>query len=127
MDDLPRSPDEEDLVLTPGGMRPRRQVTKVEPGHGVRSDVAGQMTVGLMSRQHAARRASMARDLVLTPGGYRNRALVHRLEPGEVVQHDRDRIRLFHTPTKTSKDLAEVALQPGDVPGFGTGWIVYGA
>jgi len=69
----------------------------------------------------------MARDLVLTPGGYRNRALVHRLEPGEVVQHDRDRIRLFHTPTKTSKDLAEVALQPGDVPGFGTGWIVYGA
>jgi len=68
----------------------------------------------------------MRSDLVLTPGGYRHRSLVHRLEPNQAVQIVDGRARLLHQTTRAITELPIVTLQPGDVPGFGTGWITYG-
>ena len=66
----------------------------------------------------------MASNLVLTPGGYRHSALVHRVEPGHAVHISEGKARLRNLATGTMVDVPEHKIQPGDVPGFGSGWIV---
>lgn len=108
----------DDLVLTPGGMRQRRLVHRVGPGQAVRGDVQHGATV------ISDRSTPMATDLVLTPGGYRHRSLVHRVEPGHAIHVTEGKARLRSLATGAVIDVPEHKVQPGDVPGFGTGWIV---
>lgn len=88
---------------------------------------SGAFTVGTTPTSTVTKGAAMAADLVLTPGGYRSRALVHKLEPGQALQHTSDnRLRLLQALTRSIvRDIPDAALLPGDVPGFGTGWITY--
>jgi hypothetical protein len=67
----------------------------------------------------------MREDLVLTPGGYRTRELVHRLEPDHVLQVAEGAIRLLHQKSKAVIEIPRTAARPGEVPGFGSGWIAY--
>ena len=67
----------------------------------------------------------MRGDLVLTPGGYRTRELVHRLEPEQALQVAEGTIRLLHQKSKAVIEIPRIAARPGDVPGFGSGWVAY--
>src|SRR5215467_3316337 len=106
-----------DMVLTPGGKRPRKLVHRVQPGEVVRGDVLGGATVV------RERSTPMASNLVLTPGGYRHPELVHRVEPGHAVHVSDGKTRLRNLATGAPVDVPEHKIQPGDVPGFGSGWI----
>lgn len=65
----------------------------------------------------------MASNLVLTPGGFRHSSLVHRVEPGHAVHFSEGKTRLRNLATGAMIDVPEHKIQPGDVPGFGSGWI----
>jgi len=67
----------------------------------------------------------MASNLVLTPGGYRHAALVHRVEPYHAVNISEGKVRLKNLKTHALVDVPEHRIQPGEVPGFGSGWIAY--
>jgi hypothetical protein len=69
----------------------------------------------------------MTSERVLTPGGWRHRALVHRVEKGQSVHMADDRPKLMNLASRALIDLPAFTTQPGDVPGFGTGWITYAA
>ena len=105
----------DDLVLTPGGKRPRKQVRRVGPGEAVRADASG---MGSVIRE---RDIPMAGNLVLTPGGFRHPSLVHRVEAGHAVHISEGKTRLKNLTTGAMIDVPEHKIQPGDVPGFGSG------
>ena len=107
----------DDMVLTPGGERPRKFVRRVEPGEVVRGDPSGGANVV------NERNLSMSSNLVLTPGGYRHPSLVHRVEAGHAVHFSEGKTRLKNLATGAMLDVPEYEIQPGDVPDFGTGWI----
>jgi hypothetical protein len=109
----------DDLVLTPGGKRSRKLVQRVEPGEVVRGAASGGANV------ISERNKPMASDLVLTPGGFRHPSLVHRVEAGHAVHFSDGKTRLKNLATNALVDLPGHKIQPGDVPGFGSGWIVY--
>lgn len=69
----------------------------------------------------------MNSEHVLTPGGWRHRSLVHRIEKEQVVRVTDSRPKLFNLATKALVELPEFKALPGDVPGFGSGWITYAA
>jgi len=108
----------DDLVLTPGGKRPRKLVRRVEPGEVVRGDASGGVSV------INERNIAMADNLVLTPGGFRHPSLVHRVEAGHAVHFSEGKTRLKNLSTGAMIDVPKHKIQPGDVPGFGSGWIV---
>jgi hypothetical protein len=56
----------EDLVVTPGGLRPRGRVHQVGPGEAVRVDAAGNRVI-VPQRQPAE--LHRLEELVVTPGG----------------------------------------------------------
>jgi hypothetical protein len=131
MSDRPSNPAQregEDLVLTPGGPRPGDQVHSVRPGEVVLLDERGQTRV-IPQLQPAGpireRNFPVRKDLVLTPGGYRHPSLVHRVEPGHALHITDGKLRIIDLATNASADIPDVMVQPGDVPGFGSGWIAY--
>ncbi len=73
----------EELVITPGGPRPKDRVHAVGPGEVVTVDESGNMIV-IPSEQEGGT-VNMAQDMVLTPGGFRPKSLVHFIEPGHVL------------------------------------------
>src|SRR5579859_737513 len=107
----------DDIVLTPGGKRPKRLVRRVDPGQVVRGDSSGDVTV-----VHERNRP-MANNLVLTPGGYRHPSLVHRVEAGHALHFLEGKARLKNLATGAMIEVPDHTIQPGDVPGFGSGWI----
>jgi len=107
----------DDLVLTPGGKRPRKLVERVGPGQVVRGTASGGANVV------SERNAAMANNLVLTPGGYRHPSLVHRVEPNHAVHVSEGKTRLKNLVTQALIDIPIHRIEPGDVPGFGSGWI----
>jgi len=113
--------ESEDLVLTPGGRRQKQLVLRVEPGNAVRGNSITRAS--LVKKRGAA----MARNLVLTPGGFRHPALVHRVEPGHAVNLGEGTTRLKNLATSALIELPKHIVGPGDVPGFGSGWIAYAA
>jgi hypothetical protein len=108
----------DDLVLTPGGKRPRKLVRRVGPGEAVRGDARGKASI------IRERDTPMAGNLVLTPGGFRHPSLVHKVEAGHAVHISEGKTRLKNLATGAMIDVPEHNIQPGDVPGFGSGWIV---
>ena len=65
----------------------------------------------------------MASNLVLTPGGYRHPSLVHHVDAGHAVQFTEGRAQLRNLATDALIELSQHMIQPGEVPGFGNGWI----
>jgi hypothetical protein len=114
------SDQSDDEVLTPGGKRPRKLVRRVGPGEVVRGDSGGGVNIANIEGKN------MASNLVLTPGGFRHPSLVHRVEPGHAVHFSGGKTRLKNLATGSLIDVPEHKIQPGDLPGFGSGWIVDG-
>jgi hypothetical protein len=110
-------PKGDDLVLTPGGKRPRHLVHQVGPGQVVRGDTLGNVQV------ENERIVSMPQNLVLTPGGYRHPSLVHRVDPGFAVHVAEGKNQLRNLTTGSLVELVAPKFLPGQVPGFGSGWI----
>ena len=121
-----KTKQDEEQVLTPGGRRHRKLVHFVRAGEAVRFDEKGTFNI-IPSIQpfNQERSFPMTQNLVLTPGGYRNRQLVHHLEPSHMLQLSRQRLRMVNPVTKAFIEIPKLKLQPGDIPGFGTGWITY--
>ena len=119
----------EELVLTPGGARPRSHVHSVAPGEAVRLGRQGKaVTVPAKEASAvslAAVPSSLGANLVLTPGGFRHPSLVHRVEPGQAVSLAAGRLRLMNLKTKTFIEVPKASVGPQEVPGLGTGWIAY--
>jgi hypothetical protein len=65
----------------------------------------------------------MSSNLVLTPGGYRHPSLVHRVETGHAVHFKAGKAQLKNLVTDALIEVPEHRIQPGEVPGFGSGWI----
>ena len=119
-------PRGQELVLTPGGRRSRDQVRVVRPGEAVRVD-DGESIIprGRSTELIRERTPAMRGNLVLTPGGHRHPSLVHRVESGYALDAGGGKLRLRNLSTEAFIDIPEVKAQPGDVPGFGSGWIAY--
>jgi hypothetical protein len=112
-----------DDVLTPGGYRPRSFVQHISSGDQVRATGAAPPFVEQTRTTGADGRDSRGR--VLTPGGFRHPALVHRIDAGHVIDAASSRLRLLRRDADEVVEVPHVSVQPGDVPGFGTGWITY--
>lgn len=127
MNDEPKDaaphPSQDDVVLTPGGRRARNLVHRVPPGQAVRHESSGDLSV--VSQQQAHRSSTMPTELVLTPGGFRHPSLVHRVESGHALHVADGKVRMMNLRTKALRDVPEVFVRPGEVPGFGSGWITY--
>jgi hypothetical protein len=110
----------DELVLTPGGFRPKHQVQRVGPDELVVADATG---------HHVA-----PKDVVLTPGGFRHPSLVHRLQPGEGVTRVGGVLHTLDLVTKTptnalldsaQNDILQPVLQWGSShAGGGNFWSV---
>ena len=129
--------DEDEKVLTPGGMRPRSAVREVKPGEvvsgagenpAIKSDTSGGTAV----------RDPGDPNLVLTPGGFRSKSLVHHITTEHKLDFRGGDIRKVHLSghVETLGKLikrpgpgplmpANVARRSGPLPALGSGWIVY--
>src|SRR6266849_6235050 len=83
--------ENEELVITPGGPRPKDSVHSVGPGEAVYVDESGNARV--IPEKQEGGTANMTEEMVLTPGGYRPKSLVHFIEPGHVLDGTGDRLR----------------------------------
>ena len=79
--DGPAADEQEDIVVTPGGPRPRRLVTGVGPGQAVHFTDRGGQVVTANDQSNL----NPPGEFVLTPGGYRHKSLVHAIETGVAI------------------------------------------
>lgn len=117
---------EDNLVITPGGPRPKEQVHPIRPGEGVLITDEGEAVVfphEVTILRPEERTARMATDLILTPGGYRHRSLVHRVEPGHAVHVTGEQTRIMNLSTKAMIDIPKVAIPREACLLLGSGWI----
>jgi hypothetical protein len=124
----PQSDQADDPVVTPGGRRPRRQVHLVSPNQAVYRDKQGRTVVAssiMETPSPPSRINPMPRNLVLTPGGYRHPSLVHYVPANHAIHRKDGKQQLLNLATQVATDVEEFTPYPGDVPGFGTGWIAY--
>ncbi len=118
--------ENEHLVITPGGPRPKNRVHVVPPGSAVLFGDDGKSAgapVPETAHHLQPRTTSMADDLVLTPGGYRPRSTVHLVQPGHSVHH---KGRLPHTAAlvpRAANEAARASIPPG--PPTTSNWISY--
>jgi hypothetical protein len=112
--------DQEELVLTPGGPRPRSRAIHVRAGEGVVRDRQSGSTVRSIAHLRSEAERKRAEGLVLTPGGFRHPSLVYKLEREHVVKIESGKTRLWNRSTRKTLDLPPAAPP---VPGLGTGWI----
>ena len=107
-------PNKEDLVITPGGPRPKDSIHLVGPGEVVSFDERGNARVIPLEQQEG--NANMAEDLVLTPGGYRPRSVVHVIEPGHVVDGAAGRLRELDSSGQVLADFGLIPSFPSNTP-----------
>jgi hypothetical protein len=126
-----------DLVITPGGARPRSMVHEVQTGQVVRGEEGG--STALVTPQPARVRqlgsavapvqqpAFTGEEIVVTPGGPRARRLLQPVQPGELVHFAAQQARILNSFTG---EVARVIEHPvaahsvsRDAPALGTGWI----
>jgi hypothetical protein len=124
----PSKPDndaKQELVLTPGGPRPKSSVHSVAPGERVVFDEAGRGSIASLdpvTGKTEGGNMPMSEDLVLTPGGFRSKAFVHKVEKGQGLYFAGHRALLMDLKTKGLADIPPVA---GEAPALGSGWITY--
>src|SRR5215467_2229782 len=104
--DSPTSNKGEEPVITPGGPRPRRLVTGVQPGQVVHFTEQG----GLVMAATDAANMNAPEEFVVTPGGYRHKSLVHQVDAGVAIDVKADTIRLMNLETKAI--VHEVPVAP---------------
>src|SRR5579863_3893680 len=126
----------EELVITPGGTRPKDRVHLVRPGEAVYVDESGNARI--IPREQGGGTVNMAEDMVLTPGGYRPRSLVHLIEPGHVLDGTGGRHQKLDPSGRAVADFGLIPTRPGNEPlmprnvtippregaTLGSGWIV---
>ena len=121
-----KGPDESaGRVLTPGGWRPEGNVHAVRPGEAVRAEGESVAVVPRPARPPNQGAPRMTQRLVLTPGGYRHPSLVTRVPRDHAIERHLGRYRLRDLAKQLPVDLPRFSPGPGDVPGFGSGWIAY--
>ncbi len=127
----------EELVIAPGGPRPKDRVHAVGPGEAVYVDESGNARI--IPRTQEGEPLNMAEDFVLTPGGLRHKSLVHLIEPGHVLDGSGGHHRKLDPSGQVVADFGHIAPRPGNtplmpgnvavpseiVPTFGSGWIAY--
>jgi hypothetical protein len=126
MSEKPKPNEKEELVITPGGPRPKGHVHAVGAGEAVYIDKKGEASVGprqALLPKDREKGTTMGEDFVLTPGGYRHRSLVHRVEPGHAVHVTGDHVQVMNLATKGFIDIPKVTFQAGELPVLGSGWI----
>jgi hypothetical protein len=123
------------VAITPGGPRDRELTHHVPPGHAIRRNPDGSLTVVDVH----SKEMPMSDELVLTPGGYRPKSKVHFIQPKHVIKLVDGRFKKIDPTDKEVLDLGEFVRRPkglpvmprhvvragGRVPGLGSGWIVY--
>jgi hypothetical protein len=131
---------DQDLVIAPGGPRPRSSTSAVEPGQAVKRKSTGALEIvstGVNLKTDGT--AAVATDLVLTPGGFRTSSLVHHIEPGSVVDGTKNQFKKLSREGTVLGELGALALKatdqplmplnvarnPSAVPALGSGWICY--
>jgi hypothetical protein len=138
---------DEEMVVGPGGARPRSAYTHVPPGATVQQVGEGRHVVvmpdeGLLESFSEAPAAGSG--LVLTPGGYKAAGLVHEVRPGSTIDAAEGRLRHLAPDGGVLADFGDlplraagrplhplnintgaVAARTGPAPAFGSGWITY--
>ncbi len=134
MSEQVNQPDE-NLVVTPGGPRPKENVHTVGAGEALRFNEAGEAAIqpnqpGIHAPEAVS--ATMGEDLLLTPGGFRHRSLVHQVETGQVLRVADGQLQMRDMKTNALIAAHEnvIEIQNGmmahDVlPALGSGWIAY--
>ena len=116
----------EDLVITPGGPRPKDRVHLIPPGSAVSFDQEDKMVILPLpeSTQTSNERiANMNNDLVLTPGGYRPRSQVHLVKPGRAINLEDPQMGLLRLSTGSIGNIPKASGQPR--PPGPSNWISY--
>jgi hypothetical protein len=138
MSDMPiDSSRKDDLVITPGGPRPKDQIHLVGREETVQIDERGKAIVS-PRKEASPKIKDMDEDLVPTPGGYRSRSLVHLIDPGHVLHAKEGHLLELKQSKEVLADFGPIALYPETAPGMpekvlakrampplGSGWIVY--
>ncbi len=111
-------PDDQ-LVVAPGGPRPKSTVIHVHPGEAV--------DVGAGTPHVVA--APAPTDLVITPGGPRPRSCVHLVEEGFALVNAQGELHMVDREQKIRArfDMREMRPRAGLAvsPALGSGWITY--
>lgn len=100
----------EDLVVTPGGARPRERVHQVGLGEAVRMDDGGNPVI-VPQRPTDPHRVE---EMVVTPGGYRHRSLVHLIERGNVLDCRGGHHRQLDSAGRIVADYGVIPTRPGN-------------
>lgn len=130
----------EDLVVAPGGPRPRQSTHHVGPSQLVHEDDEGNLTVRPhIDTEPVKGTTRMSDELVLTPGGYRRSSLVNHVEPGHVIDMTEGTLRkldragneraVYGRPPKHDPQHPlmpkNLQLPAGRVAALASGWIAY--
>ena len=126
---------DDDLVVTPGGPRPKENVHTVGTGETLRFNEAGEAEVQPSQEAEQPmeeRSATMAEDLLLTPGGFRNRALVHLVGEGQALRAAGSRMQMMNMANdvvisshENIIEIEENVVAQDVLPALGSGWITY--
>jgi hypothetical protein len=109
--------DKDDIVVTPGGPRPKGNVQAVGPGQTVRRMPDG--TYSVISEElpkGSEGGADMADEQVLTPGGLRPQSQVHLIEPGAILDGTGGQHRMLDKTGKVLADFGTIAAKPAGRP-----------
>ncbi|SIO40596.1 hypothetical protein SAMN05443247_04935 [Bradyrhizobium erythrophlei] len=116
------------LVTTPGGVRPADHVHTVIPDDVVQRDGTGAFTVTRKPRVDPARTKQLVATglYAFTPGGIRPKSMIHTVEPGQIVNRDLV-FKRFDLRSGQFIPLPPVEVAPPHLPALGSGWITYAA
>src|SRR5262249_33753660 len=92
--------DDEEIVATPAGPRPRKSVHAVSPHQAIIRTPAGDYSVVEQSPESSEGGSVMEEPYVITPGGARPKSLVHQIEPGTILDASGARHRKLHANGK---------------------------
>jgi hypothetical protein len=136
----PTKVSDDEMVISPGGPRPKSSTQLVGPEELVRRNALGGFTVVTAGRNMKPDGTpAVGTDLVITPGGYRTSSNVHYVQSGVVVDGTQNQLKLRNAKGETLSEIGELVrkttgkplmplnLSPSAsaVPGLGTGWICY--
>lgn len=131
MSGAPKEPgSEEEIVVTPGGPRPKSLVHRVGPMEKVLVDETGQARVVAREGIPAEFRRSdpnVTAGLVSTPWGFRPLSRVHIVEKGQTVRVVNGVPHIVDLATNKFVEAAEPAVGPEALPDLGSGWITWAA
>jgi hypothetical protein len=118
---------ENDLVITPGGPRPRAMVHTVKSGGVIRRNAGGTSAGMTQGHLHSARLKAMldSGNFIITPGGPRRRELVHVMKPNEAVMKAESGFKKLNLLSQAVTEFVSPDALQGAQQAFGSGWITY--